>query len=117
MKDLLRIGAFTAIVILCTFLPFLPGRHDVLALPLSSMAQVIGTAGLVLVPIGALWMAAERVQRLARLRFAMRLLAFVMSALVWAVVTLVATVQGGFGLGIPSLAFGVSVVRKAWSSS
>ena len=117
MKDLLRIGAFTAIVILCTFLPFLPGRHDVLAVPLSSMAQAIGTAGLILVPVGALWMAAERVQRLARWRFALRLLAFVMLAAVWAAVILVATVQGGFTLGIVSLACGVFVARKAWSSS
>jgi hypothetical protein len=117
MKDLFRIGVFTGIVILCTVLPFLPGRHDVLAVPLSSMAQVIGTAGLILVPVGSLWMAAERVQRLAGLRFASRLLAFVMLAAVWAAVTLVATVQGGFALGIVSLACGVSVARKAWSSS
>jgi hypothetical protein len=117
MKESLRIGVLTTIVVLCTFLPFLPGRHDVLAVPLSSMAQVIGTAGLILVPVGALWICAEHVQRLAGLRFASRLLAFVMLAAVWAAVTLVATVQGGFALGIVSLAFAVSVARKAWFSS
>lgn len=62
--------AATASLILCTVLPFLPGGYDRLAVPLSAMAQMVGAAGLVIVPFGALWLAAERLPRLASWRFA-----------------------------------------------
>ena len=51
-----RLAANLGLIQLALFLPFLPGRHDVLAPALSGMAQLIGTAGLVLlVPAGAAW--------------------------------------------------------------
>ena len=51
------VGAVLAVaaVITLTFLPFAPGGHDQLAVPLATMAWVLGRAGLVLVPIGLLW--------------------------------------------------------------
>jgi hypothetical protein len=100
MKHGLVLAAVTALVWFCTLLPFLPGRHDSLAVPLSSMAQVGGTLGLVLVPIGAAWLAAERSQRLAGWRYALRVAAAAASSLVAAVVALVAMIQSGFALGI-----------------
>ena len=42
-------------VIAVTFLPFAPGGHDPLAVPLATMAWGLGRAGLMLVPIGLLW--------------------------------------------------------------
>lgn len=114
VRQFVRVAAATALIMLSTLLPFLPGRYDSLAVPLSSMAQAVGIVGLVLVPIGALWMAAERVQLLARLRFAVRLLAFLALILVWGVVALVAAVQGGFALGVVSLGLGAYVARRAW---
>lgn len=42
-----------ALIVLVTAIPFLPGRHDIMAVPFSAMAQVFGMVGLVLVPIGA----------------------------------------------------------------
>ena len=59
MTYALRITAATVFIILCTFLPCLPGRYDSLAAPVSLMAQVFGYLGLLLVPVGAIWMAAE----------------------------------------------------------
>ena len=43
-------------VIAATFLPFVAGGYDPLAVPLSGMAWVLGRVGLLLVPIGGLWL-------------------------------------------------------------
>ena len=40
----------------CMLLPFLPGGYDGLAVALSTMAQLFGIAGLLLVPIAAPWL-------------------------------------------------------------
>lgn len=114
MTHLLRMTAATAFVSLCTLLPFLPGRYDGLAVPLSSMAQLIGTLGLVLVPVGALWIAAERWQWLAGKRYAFAFLALIASALVWVVVCVAAVAQSGFALGFAALALGGYAARRAW---
>lgn len=47
------LGPMLALVVVY---PFLPGQHDRLAVPLSTMAQVFGVIGLVLVPGGVLWL-------------------------------------------------------------
>ena len=44
------------VVVVATFLPFFPGGHDPLAAPLSAMAWVLGRVGLLLVPVGGLWL-------------------------------------------------------------
>ena len=54
-----RIAALITLLVLCTFYPFLPGKYDALALPLSGMAQIFGVGGLLLVPVGVLWLAYE----------------------------------------------------------
>lgn len=61
MKKLqwIQLIAFNLLVVLCIFLPFLPGPYDKLALGLSGMAQVTGFIGLLLVPFGILWLIQE----------------------------------------------------------
>ena len=44
------------VVVVVTFLPFFPGGHDPLARPLSAMAWALGRVGLLLVPVGGLWL-------------------------------------------------------------
>ena len=56
---LMRLGGFVGLLTFCTFYPFLPGEHDDLAVALSAVAQVVALAGLLFVPIGALWLAHE----------------------------------------------------------
>jgi hypothetical protein len=51
----LRIAAATALIILITLLPFLPGSYDPLAATLSAIARLFGFAGVLLVPVGVLW--------------------------------------------------------------
>jgi hypothetical protein len=55
----LQLIALNLLVGLCIFLPFLPGPYDKLVLGLSSIAQLIGYLGLILVPIGIFWLIQE----------------------------------------------------------
>lgn len=43
-------------IIAATFLPFFPGGYDPLSEPVSSMAWIFGRVGLLLVPVGGLWL-------------------------------------------------------------
>jgi hypothetical protein len=114
MTSLFHIACAIALIVLCTLLPFLPGRHDGLAVPLALMAQIVGTAGLALAPVGALWMIAERSQRLTWFRHAVGVFAFVAASLVWALVALAATAQSGFALGGVTVALGLYTARRVW---
>jgi cbb3-type cytochrome oxidase subunit 3 len=65
---LARIGGLIVLLVLCTFYPFLPGEYDGLAVPLSALAQTFGMVGLLLVPVGVLWLAYELRKRARRKR-------------------------------------------------
>jgi ABC-type xylose transport system permease subunit len=56
-------GAMTILIIACMFLPFLPGGYDGFTVTLSGMSQLFGVAGLLLVPIGTLWLIYESRKR------------------------------------------------------
>lgn len=55
----LHLVLLNLLIVLCMFLPFLPGRYDALVLGLSGLAQLTGFFGLLLVPIGILWLIQE----------------------------------------------------------
>ncbi len=112
MTHFLSITAVTAGVILGTLLPFLPGRYDSLAAPLSLMSQIFGTVGLVLVPIGALWVASRFWSRLAVKQYGIAIVALIASSVVWVIVSLVAFVSGGLLLGLGTIALGIYVVSR-----
>lgn len=63
---LVRISGSIAAIVLGTFAPFLPGQHDPLAVPLSSIMQAFSVLGLLFVPIGAVWLGYELRQRQRR---------------------------------------------------
>ena len=54
--------AIVTAVIVATFLPFVPGGHDPLALPLAAVAWALGRVGVLLLPVGALWLWVTRRQ-------------------------------------------------------
>lgn len=116
IKHLLGIVAAIAFVVLCTLYPFLPGSYDGLAVALSEMAHVFGILGLLLVPIGLLWIAADRSKRLVQKRHLFPLLALIASTLVWLGVALAAVVQSGLVLGFAIAALWVWMLLKAWTS-
>lgn len=116
IKHVLGIVAAVAFVVFCTLLPFLPGSYDGLAVALSEMAHMFGTVGLILVPIGLLWIAANRSERLIQKRPLFPLIALVASTLVWAALWLAAIVQSGFVLGFVIVALWIWALRKAWTN-
>jgi hypothetical protein len=113
MPHLLGIGAAVGVLVSCALLPFFPGRYDVLATPLSSMARVLGIVGLLLVPVGALWALTVRWRWLAPRRRALSILTAVAASLVWLLVALFAFTLGWFSLGVVVLVAWVLALRKA----
>ncbi len=100
----LGMTAAIAGIILGTLLPFLPGPHDSLAVPVSSMAQIFGTVGLLLVPVGALWVASGRWSRLAGKQYGIAIAALIASSVVWLIVSLGALMSSLLlGLGVIGL--------------
>ena len=81
-------------VIVMTFLPFAPGGYDSLAVPLAVMAWVLGRVGLLLVPIGLLWLWALSRDAMARPRWLIRLSAGT-SVLILMVMTVIAFAASG----------------------
>lgn len=62
-KHIVAIISICALIVICMFLPFVPGRYDMLAVTLSFMAQLLSLASLLLVPIGLIWLWYEIVKR------------------------------------------------------
>jgi hypothetical protein len=112
MSHLLRVTAATACITLCTLLPFLPGRYDGLAVPLSVMAQLLGRAGLLLVPVGALWVASGYWRPLAGKQHVFATAALMASSVVWGIVSLGAFGFGGLSLGVGVFAQGFYVIFR-----
>jgi hypothetical protein len=97
----------TALLILCIAYPFLPGDYDALAVGISTMAQVLGAFGLLLVPLGALWLVRVNSRHSG---FAVAsLIAFVLVA---AAVSLVALLSVGPSTGLMALVLSVVLISK-----
>ncbi len=111
LTHLLRITTATAGVVLCMLLPFLPGRYDSLAGPLSAMSQLFGKVGLLLVPVGALWMASRYWSRLAGKQHVIAIAGLIASSVVWVVLSLGALVSS-LSLGLGALALSAYVVSR-----
>jgi len=107
----LFISAATAGIVLGTLLPYLPGRYDSLAVPLSLMCQIFGKVGLLLVPVGALWVASGYWSRLAGKQHGIAIAALIASSIVWVIVSLGALVSGLL-LGLGAIALWVYVVSR-----
>lgn len=91
------VAALATLLILCIVYPFLPGRYDQLAVPLSTMAQVFGVAGLPLTLVGLLWLG------MPRYGFALAILSVVLGTLVALLLALFATLSVGNALGVLTL--------------
>lgn len=105
------LSAATLLVAACLLLPFLPGEYDGFAATLSAWSQVVGTAGLPLVPLGAIWLAYELKRRQWRpdTRPA-KDLGHGLAQASLAVATLVALGFAGFAWGIVGRSLGFAVI-------
>jgi hypothetical protein len=112
IRHLIGIGAAIALLAVCMFLPFLPGEYDGLAVTLSAMSQVFGMAGLLLVPLGAIWLAHEYRRRTKQSdtgssrnwRYLFGLASIAAATLVVVVVSLPAFINVGPSLGLGVIA-------------
>jgi hypothetical protein len=86
--------------------PFIPGRFDRLAVPLSTMAQGFGVVGLALVPGGVLWLLRPKYA------FALAVLAAAVGTCVALILALFATVSAGSALGVLMLAAWLYIVVR-----
>jgi len=74
----------------------------------------VGTAGLILVPFGAMRLAAERLSQFARWRFHAALLALIATVPVWALAVLAAFSHSGLSLAVVVLLGAIYATRRAW---
>ncbi|MCC7008294.1 MAG: hypothetical protein IT184_05715 [Acidobacteria bacterium] len=100
------IAGVAALLAFSMVYPFLPGRYDELAVPLSTMAQVFGVVGLALVPGGVLWLIVPRYG------FPLALLATAIGTGVALVLALFATLSVGNAFGVLTLAIWISVLVR-----
>jgi hypothetical protein len=112
IRHALGITAVTSAIILATLLPFLPGQYDTLAAPLSLMSQVFGVTGLILVPVGALWLASAYWRPLAGKQHGIAVAALVIASTVWFTVLLAAIATSGALLGVAGLLLWIYVVVR-----
>ncbi|MEW6405893.1 MAG: hypothetical protein AB1649_29225 [Chloroflexota bacterium] len=116
-----RIGIITTLLLLCMFYPFLPGEYDAMAMSLSIIAQLLGTVGLLLVPIGILWLVYEWRQRGQRQKnlpkahqgYYFAITALIAASLVAMVVSLLLFLSVGPSLGVLTFALWIYTVLKA----
>jgi hypothetical protein len=106
IRHALGIVAAIAVIVLCTLRPFLPGRYDALAVPLSQMSVAFGIVGLLLVPFGAAWAASIHWSRFASKRALCARGAAIALAVVWGILSLVALASSGWSLAVLTLAAG-----------
>jgi len=105
VKHVARMVGITALIALCMLYPFLPGDYDHAAGAASAMAQMFGVTGLLLVPLGVVWLGYElRSARKEKRRYFMAA-ALAVGTLVAMTLLLVAFAMKTMSLG--ALAFGV----------
>jgi hypothetical protein len=120
LRHIAQIAGATLLIIVCLFLPYLPGRYDRFAIVLATMAQLLAAAGLVLVPLGLVWLAYEMLRRRAAepirpptdFGFSLGLAAVALSTLLAVVMAGAAATEVGLSLGIAVLALWVFVAYR-----
>lgn len=112
LTHVLGVAAVTAVIVFSTLLPFLPGGYDSLAEPLSTMARIFGIVGLLLVPVGAIWMASGYWSRHARMQYGIAIAALIASLVVWLPVSLFALIGSGILFGVATMTLWIYVVWR-----
>ena len=113
LKHLLGMAVLIACLMLGTLLPFLPGPYDSMAVPLSAMIQIFGKVGLLLVPIGILWVASASWSGPGGNQHAIAIAALIAASVVVAIVSLGAFAASRL-LGVSVLALWIYIVSRVW---
>jgi hypothetical protein len=125
IRHTLQLAGITILALACMFYPFVPGTHDRLAAGLSAMAQGLAITGLVMVPLGILWLVHEFANRRAQRRGSaphankdswFALAAIVASVVVMAGVALAGAVAVGPSLAVAVFILWIYMIRRALAS-
>jgi hypothetical protein len=109
-----RIAATVFLIVLIMIYPFLPGQYDPSALPLSTIVQLLATVGLLLVPLGFLWLVYELRKRVRRNRnlpnvnrgYSFALVSLIAASILISLISLFATFGIGVSFGVLTFLFG-----------
>lgn len=120
VKHFLRIAGIIILIVLCIVYPFLPGGYDGLAMPLSTMAQAFGALGLLLVPIGVLWLVYELCSQVRRKenpptkvrRYYFALVSVIIASVVAVAIAMIALATIGLSFGLLTLALWLAIVSR-----
>ncbi|RJQ33624.1 hypothetical protein C4568_04285 [Candidatus Parcubacteria bacterium] len=107
-QHILSILAITVLLVLIMVYPFLPGGYDRLALSFSTMIQTGGAFGLLLIPIGILWLLKPRQA------YAFARAAAVIGMIIAIIVSLIAFFTIGASFGFIMVAFFAYMGWKFW---
>ena len=113
LSHALRLIAVVAAILLCTLLPFLPGRYDSLAAPLSTLSRIFGIVSLLLTPFGTLLSASAHSSWLAGKRRVISIAAATGSSLVLVILSLAAWALSSTSLAVAIFALGAYALSKA----
>lgn len=112
MRTLLGVTVATATIVLVRLLPFLPGRYDSLAVHMSLIVQALSFVGLLLVPVGIVWLASPLWKPNTGKHYLFAIIALIALWLVWLSVSLAALMSSVF-LGVTLLVLGTYITRRA----
>lgn len=121
MIHVLRILIISAFIILCIFLPFIPGRYDSTSIILSFIAQVLGFSSLLFIPVGVIWILYDQSKERSSIQIRRnRTQGFVVASLILlflilSIVSLSAVSLGNIFLGLLIFAascYGILLIRK-----
>jgi hypothetical protein len=104
VRHIIFIAGITVLLIVCIIYPFLPGKYDPLAVPLSTMAQVFGVVGLPLSLVGLLWLL------MPRYKVAFVITYLVLATFVALIIALFAALSVGNAFGILTVVVWVYVL-------
>ena len=112
-RHLARIGAISAAILVCLFLPYLPGGYDRFAVTLSTLAQMLGYAGALMIPLGLSWLVAEeKARKRDRHGFYYAIAAIAVGTLIAALLALGAFITQGVSLAVIVLALWILAIVR-----
>ena len=120
IRHSIRIVTILVLVVLIMVYPFLPGQYDALAFCFSTVAQLLATVGLLVVPLGIVWLVYEfwkrgRINRSLPFKnrgYSFAIVSLIVSSLLAILISLVATFGIGMSLGVLTFVLWLYVVSR-----
>ena len=120
LRHSVRIATIIISVVLIMVYPFLPGSYDAMAFSLSTIAQLLATVGLLLVPLGVVWLVYElrkrvRIDQNRQLKnrgYSFAMVSLVVSSILIILISLFATFGIGISFGVLTFVLWLYVISR-----